>query len=109
MADADRVERNRHGTRTLYQAGCRCLLCRAANAQYSAALRQRRLHGRAVLGTLVPAHQVHRLLRRLLAEYGTVRRLLQAVGVSRWPGAAQVRRRTAARVARLWRQVQHDG
>jgi hypothetical protein len=57
-----------HGTRSLYQAGCRCLPCRAANAAYAAQLRARHVRDLPTLGQLVSPQQAARRVRQLKLE-----------------------------------------
>jgi hypothetical protein len=46
-----------HGTRASYQAGCRCLLCSAANARYEADRSALRARGIAAVVSTIPARQ----------------------------------------------------
>jgi hypothetical protein len=58
-----------HGHRGTYQrCGCRCLLCKAAEATYRANLRRRHLTGRPILGQRVSARRTWRRLRSLQIE-----------------------------------------
>lgn len=61
-----------HGTRSCYQGtGCRCTPCRAANAEYEAAYRDRKRRGLPMLGSVVSAVETWRQLRLLTTEYDT--------------------------------------
>lgn len=100
-----------HGTRKAYQAGCLCLLCRAAEASYRANLRAQHLHQRPPLGTLVPAAEAYRRLRQLKAEGFSRARLATELGLKtprfRWhPDRITVR--TLLKVRRLARRYLSD-
>lgn len=69
-----------HGTRPSYQAGCRCTPCRAANAHYEAAYRDRKRRGLPMLGSVVSAVETWRQLRLLTTEYETEAALAQRLG-----------------------------
>lgn len=58
-----------HGTRSTYQRlGCRCVPCKAANAQYMTHLRTMKAKGLTPMGAHVPASETWRLIERLLIE-----------------------------------------
>lgn len=57
-----------HGTRTCYQAGCKCTPCRAAEAAYRASLRTRHAKGLPILGALVSPVEARRRIRQLKGE-----------------------------------------
>lgn len=72
-----------HGTRSRYNAGCRCPECRAANSAYERARVRRRAHeaqGRP--SKWVDAAPVRRMLERLYAQ-GVSGREIERMGVSR--------------------------
>lgn len=94
-----------HGTRATYQAtGCRCTPCRAANAAYEAAYRDRKRRGLPMLGSVVSAVETWRQLRLLTTEYESKRALSERLGCrnQHLQYSARVTRRTAARVYRLY-------
>ena len=102
-----------HGLRKSYQAGCHCVSCRAANSQYIAHLRQCHHEGRAPLGALVPAADAARLVRRLLLERYSQRRLAQESGTERHTlqmTSSQLKRlKTVLKVRRSYRRLMIDG
>lgn len=57
-----------HGTRKAYKLGCRCLLCKAANADYQRQLYAASKQGKPPLGSYVPASEVWRRIKQLKAE-----------------------------------------
>jgi hypothetical protein len=57
-----------HGTRQHYQAGCRCVSCRAANAAYEAARSADKAAGKVRLGTIIPPGEAVKRLRQMKAE-----------------------------------------
>lgn len=57
-----------HGTRAAYQAGCSCVRCRAAEAQYRAHLRALQVHGREPFGRRIRSPLTAAHLRQLLEE-----------------------------------------
>lgn len=77
MADAGVPD---HGTRSRYQAGCRCLPCRAAEAGYRARLRSRQVRGLPTLGMLISPKQAARRIRQLKGEGYTAARIAQLAG-----------------------------
>lgn len=82
--DEDIVTEHPHGTRTRYQlTGCRCLPCRASNAQYMRGLRRQHLKGHTPLGTLTTAADARKLVRAFLTECWSKRQLAPQVGVER--------------------------
>lgn len=95
-----------HGTRSLYQRGCRCLLCRAAEAAYRADLRRQQAHGKLQMGALVDARAMWRLIAVLLNEQYRKGQLALLLGMKR-PilrlGRAKVTRETDLKVRRLYR------
>lgn len=94
------------GTRAKYQAGCRCLHCRAANALYEAQYRQQKRDGRPLLGSLTPAARTHTLMKALRAEMSR-RQLALALNwyrnYTRIQRAGTVTVRTALKVQRAYR------
>lgn len=98
-----------HGTRALYQRGCRCLPCRSANARYWTQWRQQRQAGIVPLGAIVSAARCHIELRALRGEYQTAAALGTALGwhrnTERVRQARRIRLRTALKVHRLFRQA----
>lgn len=93
----------------MYQAGCTCTPCRAAEARYRAGLRKRRAQGRPILGALVPAADTWRLLRQLRPEvlpatYGAIALLLGYGYPMLQFGRQQVTERTRRRIWRLYRE-----
>lgn len=72
-----------HGTRPAYQAGCRAVCCRAAEAAYRVRLRRlHRLH-RVPLGTIVSAVATWRRIRALQAERVTRAEISRRLGLRR--------------------------
>lgn len=69
-----------HGTRSRYQAGCRCVPCRAAEAIYRAKLRKRKVKGLPPVGRVVSAIEARRRVRQLLREGYTRARLAEMAG-----------------------------
>lgn len=72
-----------HGTRARYQKGCRCCLCRAAEAQYRASLRGLHARGKLPLGATMSAVETHRLIAKLLIERFTRGQIARAIGLKR--------------------------
>ncbi len=104
----DLARERRHGERRHYQAGCRCLPCRAANAQYLAHWRRLRVEGRAPLGRLVPATRVHTWMKVLRLEHFRRADVMRAIGhhpanYAHLRQRAYVTLRTAVRLARVYR------
>lgn len=83
MPQAARLEVPDHGTRSRYQAGCRCTPCRAANAVYMAQLRGRKGAGLPPLGSLVSAKEAGAHVRALLVEQYRRRDILDRTGLER--------------------------
>jgi hypothetical protein len=101
-----------HGTRAHYRGGCRCTCCRAANAAYISHYRRRRAAGRPLLGSRIPAHRTHILMRALRAEMARG----QLDGRLGWGGHyARIQRsptitlRTALKVLREFRRASDGG
>lgn len=89
-----------HGSRAGYQRGCRCLACRAANAQYSVG------YYRDGEPRLLPSDPYDRKLRAMHREYLTWAEVGRRLGLH---GAcpcvhhrSRIRRTTARRILRLW-------
>lgn len=70
-----------HGTRCRYQAGCHCLLCKAAEATYRQQLRTLQAKGRTPLGTTLSAKEAGAIIRALLTERYRRRQILDATGL----------------------------
>jgi len=70
-----------HGQRRTYQAGCRCLPCKAANARAEANRRAAHRQGRRPLGSKTSPVEAARLVRVLLRERYTRRQIAQALGL----------------------------
>lgn len=71
-----------HGTRACYRRrGCGCLPCRAAEAQYRAALRKRHVHGKRPLGSLIDAGTTRRLVRGMRIEGFTFLEMARRLGL----------------------------
>lgn len=77
------TERREHGTRSSYQAGCHCVLCKSAEASYRRALRRTRAYGKHPLGMLVPAFETAHRLRQLQTEGFTEADLAALLGLHR--------------------------
>lgn len=101
-----------HGTRSSYQLGCRCLRCRAAEAQYRTLLRRRHVMGQVLAGAYVPAREARALIRRLLPDFLSRANLARALGL-RAPmlrlGARWVRRRTYRRLKQVEQRYGGEG
>lgn len=97
-----------HGERRTYRRGCRCLVCRVANAQYEAARRQARADGKPRLGSVVPAHKTHIAMKLLRVEGFTHQGVADLLGwghaYARTRRRARVTLRTQLRVLRLYRE-----
>lgn len=78
-AFADQVVLGAHGSRRRYRHGCRCLLCRAAEAAYRAQYRAAAVRGLVPLGRREPAGrtwlQVHQLRVEGFSRADLARRL----------------------------------
>jgi hypothetical protein len=74
-----------HGTRGGYTQGCRCLKCRAANAQYIADYRQHKRANKVLLGATIASEAARRLLEHLHREHLTKTAVARALGL-RSPG-----------------------
>lgn len=70
-----------HGHRTTYQDGCRCVPCKAANAQYQRALYALRQQGKAPMGSFVDAGTVRKLVKGMLIEGFTFAEIARRLGV----------------------------
>jgi hypothetical protein len=70
-----------HGTRAMYQAGCICTPCRAAEANYRSELRRRHLEGKPILGAHVSASLAWRMIRALQVEGFTGAELARRLGL----------------------------
>lgn len=96
------------GTRAAYQAGCTCLPCRAAEATYRSQLRRRHALGKLPLGALVDATVTWRFVLALQREGVRKSDLAKRLGLV-WPvlhlHPRRVRRRTALKIRRIYRQV----
>ena len=91
-----------HGPRRQYQAGCRCLPCRSANALYMTDLRTRYASGKPPLGQVLPRHVATRVLRSIQQEGIGWRDLARRLGVRRFELRGRgVRWRTVLRLARV--------
>lgn len=107
----DDVTARAHGTRAAYLAGCTCLPCRAANAQYQAERRRRLAQGQELHGQAIPGHDTARLIRALRAEGFSAARLgallgVHAVTVKEHSRSRPVEVRLALRVRALWTAFQ---
>lgn len=94
-----------HGARASYQAGCKCLLCKAAEAAYRSSLRLRKAKGLPLLGSLVSAVEARRRIRQFKREGYSKRRIAHMAG---WKnghiqvgGRQRMRLRTLARIRRV--------
>lgn len=68
------------GMRSSYQAGCRCVPCRAAEAIYRAKLRKRKAKGLPLLGALISPVEARRRIRQLKGEGYTKARIADMAG-----------------------------
>lgn len=97
------------GSRASYQAGCRCLPCRAASAAYMTRYRGARARGRRLLGQLVDATptmwRLRRLVRAGLTYADIARRLGLRTAALHFARRQRVRLSTACRVHRLARTL----
>jgi hypothetical protein len=93
------------GSRSRYQAGCRCLPCRAANACYMAQLRGRQARGLPTLGQLISPTDAARRVRQLKREGYTETRIAQMAGWRdrhlQFIGRTRIRLRTYLRIRRV--------
>lgn len=121
-----------HGTRLRYMAGCKCMLCRAANSRYETERAAARKNGdwnglvsaiharRHILklscdvmndARLIPPRATRQIVERLLEEGMTKTELARRLGSTAEFPALQILQRnrvtakTAMRVERLWRQM----
>lgn len=69
-----------HGTRHQYRRGCKCLPCRAANAQYVAGYREDRRAGKMRLGARVSPQEARKRVEQMLIERVKV---WEALGITR--------------------------
>jgi glycine/D-amino acid oxidase-like deaminating enzyme len=100
-----------HGQRATYQHGCRCLLCRAAEATYRRQLRRLKAHGKQPLGALISAAEARRRIRQLQAEHVTkaaIARLLGHAHPILQLDRPAVTVRTHLRLRRIARLLLHD-
>lgn len=101
-----RAEDYAHGTRARYKLHCRCTPCKAAEASYRAALRQRHAKGAQLLGRRVPASPAWKIIDHLLRENFTLGQIARLIGCKR-PileiNRETVEIRTLARLQRLYR------
>lgn len=103
-----------HGTRVKYKAGCRCLLCRAANANYESSRAQARATGD--WNGLVPAGSARKHILAL-SKKGVGRRAIAAASdlsdkvISRIRSGEQqrIRRRTETRILAVSKEAVSDG
>lgn len=96
-----------HGERAWYQRGCRCLLCRAANARYEAGRRKARAHGEHLPMEKAPGYVTSRQIQSLRAEGFTWARLSRVLGLHRntlrkHTTSTMTTQRTVTRIARFW-------
>lgn len=109
IARAERVLE--HATRAMYQAGCRCLRCRAAEAQYRQQLRGLIARGQLPRGRRVPAGWVWRRVRALEAEGYSREQIAAALGLQSRTLQVDHRRVTVAlqlSIERFYRWAQGD-
>lgn len=107
-------ENKPHGSRERYKAGCRCLLCRAANARYEAARASERASGN--WNGLVPADAARKHILKL-SRQGIGRRAIAAASdiaekvIARIRSGAQsnVRKSTEERILAVSNQAPSDG
>lgn len=103
------VKAPEHATRYTYQKGCRCLPCRASNANYQARLRQIHREERRPLGAYQTAQDAARLVRSLLLERYTKRALATKAGLERHTlklkPSQRVRLSTVLRVRHAYRML----
>lgn len=125
-----KAEVTEHGARKAYQAGCRCLPCRSANAAYSACRRAKLREGRPILGSKQDGLETARQLRCLIGEGYSSGVLMALIGLRPWTFYAHTRTeaikvyqsgrvdykppprvtlRVAFKVQRFWRQQQVEG
>lgn len=100
-----------HAKRATYQAGCRCLPCRTANADYQARYRRRLAEGKPMLGSVISGHSTAQRVRSLLGEgYGgrSLARLLGLSHMSVWRHQTSCRAtiRVAVKIGRFWQAQQ---
>lgn len=102
-----------HGIRAIYQKGCRCLLCRSAEASYRAALRRRHLRQLPILGTLISPVEARRRIRQLRNEGYTKDRIAQMAGWRdghlRCATSDRIRLATLVRIRRVARFAMLEG
>lgn len=113
MPSPARLEVPDHGTRSRYQAGCRCIPCRAANAIYVAHLRSLKAKGLPALGTLVNAKEAGAHVRAILVERYSRRQLLAQTGLERHTlprlnATTRCRLKTVLRLRRAYRYLVAD-
>ena len=103
-----------HGTRLKYKAGCRCLVCRAANARYETT--RARASSSGNWNGLVPAEAARKHILKL-SRQGVGRRAIAAASdvaervISRIRSRRQsnVRKSTEDRILAVSNQAQSDG
>lgn len=99
-----------HATRASYQAGCRCVSCRSANAAYEVDYRRLKAEGRSSLGIRIPAARTHILMKVIRGEHWSNHRAGRDLFGSyraycKVRRASRVTLRTALRVGRFYRQM----
>lgn len=70
-----------HGTRSCYQAGCRELSCKAANADYWRAWWRDRQRGRPRLGSLISGAEARKRVKQLQVDGVSGRELSRRLGL----------------------------
>lgn len=108
------IKEKPHGSRQRYVAGCRCLLCKAANARYETTRAKDRTSGR--WNDLVPAKAARKHILKLSAQ-GVGRRALAAasdvaervIANIRSGKQVNVRRSTEERLLAISNQAPSDG
>ncbi len=68
-------------SRASYTAGCRCIICKAANARYISDLRKKKLKGTLILGAIISAQESKKRLKALHLEQFTQKRLAHELGL----------------------------
>lgn len=99
----------------MYRSGCRCLPCRAANADYERHRLLAHQRGRPLLGTLVPAADAARKVRQLQIEGITKAAIARALGLKHpilqlhTGPDAKATRRLVLKIQRFWRLKMAEG
>jgi hypothetical protein len=75
-----RLER-RHGERRMYQRGCKCVVCRGANAAYRRWHYRMRCQGMLPFGAVISPGPTRRLLRRFAVEQLTEAEITRRLGL----------------------------